>query len=251
MLQLKDVSLTLGKGTPLERCLFNDFSFDVKPGEFVVVIGGNGTGKSTLMNIISGYQTIDQGSVIIDNVDVSHYHQSKRACLISHVMQDPKIGTMPSMTIEENMSFALKRGLSRGFSLHNTAKRRDMFREALERLGMNLENRLNDFVGSLSGGQRQGLALVMSTLGKSKILLLDEITAALDPRSATNVMQLAFEYIKERQMTSIMITHNMNHALQFGDRTLLMKDGLIIKSLSALEKETLCVVDLLKIYGEV
>lgn len=249
MLRLENVHVTIGKGTPLERKLFQDFSLHIHPDEFVVIIGGNGAGKSTLMNVISGYQPIDAGKIFLHDVDITKRSHDRRALCISHVMQDPKVGTMPLMTIEENLSFAFMRGQKRRFALHNTAKRRALFKDALAALQMGLEDRLHDFVGSLSGGQRQGVALIMATLAPSKILLLDEITAALDPKAAESVMQLASHIVEYEQRTAIMITHNMAHALAFGGRVVVMKNGQIIKTLTTAEKRKLSVSDLLQVCG--
>lgn len=244
MLSLQNIKLTLGANTPLERKLFQDFNLDINQGEFVVIVGGNGAGKSTLMNIISGYLPVDEGQILIDKKDVTLRKHHERSSLIAHVMQDPKVGTMENMTLEENLSFALLRGQKRKLGLHNTKARAALFKTALAPLGMNLEDRLNDYVGSLSGGQRQGLALVMAMLTSSRILLLDEITAALDPKASETVMKLAAQFIAQDNLTSIMITHNLQHALSYGSRLIVLKDGAILRQISAEEKASLTLNDL-------
>ena len=191
MLNLQNISVTLGRGTKLERSIFNNLNLSVANGEFVAIIGGNGAGKSTLFNVISGYVASDRGSAIIDNDDVTKVAQIDRAHLIAKVMQDPRIGTIENMTIEENMSFAYMRDKKRGFRLHNSLERRKLFQAKLKMLDMGLENKLDELVGNLSGGQRQALSIIMAIIADFKILLLDEITAALDPKTAETVMKLA------------------------------------------------------------
>ncbi|GGZ77930.1 ABC transporter ATP-binding protein [Ignatzschineria indica] len=244
MLKLEGIKLVVGKGTQLERTILEDLSLEVKKGEFVVIIGGNGAGKSTVFNTISGFMKPEKGKILIDGVDVTKSSQQERAKWVSIVMQDPRVGTMENMTILENMAFSYKRGGRRGFSLFNNRERRHFFQEKLALLDMNLENRLNETVTNLSGGQRQALSLVMSIVAESKILLLDEITAALDPKIAENVMALADKLVRDQSLTCVMITHNMEHAIRYGDRTILLKDGKFRKEYSRAEKENLTVFDL-------
>lgn len=244
MLKLEDIKLVVGKGTQLERTILEDLSLEVGKGEFVVIIGGNGAGKSTVFNTISGFMKPEKGKIFIDGIDVTKSSQQERAKLVSIVMQDPRVGTMENMTILENMAFSFKRGKHRGFSLFNNAGRRELFKEKLSLLNMNLENRLNEMVTNLSGGQRQALSLVMSIMAESKILLLDEITAALDPKIAENVMALADKLVREEHLTCVMITHNMEHAIRYGDRTILLKDGQFRRQYSKAEKANLTVFDL-------
>ena len=229
MLALQNINLTLGKSTKLERLILQNLNLIIQTGEFVVIIGSNGTGKSTMFNIISGSITPDSGNILLDNNDITKMHQHQRSSMISKVMQDPKAGTMPNMTIFENMAFTYMRGKYRGFIPYNTDQRRQLFKEKLSFLNMNLENRLDELVGNLSGGERQALSLIMAIIADSKVLLLDEITAALDPKTAENVMKIATKIIKEEKRTTIMITHNMSHAIHYGDRTLQLADGKIIK----------------------
>lgn len=249
MLKLENISLILGKKSQLERQLFQDLSFSIHTGEFVVLIGDNGAGKSTLFDLIGGYMKPDRGSIFIDHEDVTFTAQHDRAIDVSKVMQDPKVGTMEQMTIEENMSFAYLRGQKRGLTPHQNKARRQLFADKLALLGMGLENRLDDFVGNLSGGQRQALSLIMAIVAKSKILLLDEITAALDPKIADNVMKIAAHVIAEEKLTTMMVTHNMHHALQYGERTLLLSQGKIIKEFSRREKDSLMPQELIAEFG--
>lgn len=244
MLRLEDIKLVVGKGTQLERTILEDLSLEVKKGEFLVIIGGNGAGKSTVFNTISGFLKPEKGRIFIDGIDVTKTSQQERAKLVSIVMQDPRMGTMENMTILENMAFSYKRGQARGFSLFNNAARRAFFKEKIALLNMNLENRLNEMVTNLSGGQRQALSLVMSVVAESKILLLDEITAALDPKIAENVMALADKLVQEQKLTCVMITHNMEHAIRYGDRTIVLKDGQFKREYTKAEKANLTVFDL-------
>ncbi len=239
MIKLDSINLTLGKGTTLERHVLKDLSIHIADGEFVVLIGGNGAGKSTLFSLISGYRLPDNGAIWIDDQNVTKMPQHKRAAFVSEVMQDPKIGTMAHMTIEENLSFAFMRGRRRGLTLHDCARRRSFFREKLARLDMRLENRMHELVGNLSGGQRQALALIMAIVGGSKILMLDEITAALDPKTAANVMRIAADVIREEGRTTLMITHNMADAIHYGTRTILLTNGQIGKCYNRDEKAQL------------
>ncbi len=244
MLKLEGIKLVVGKGTQLERTILEDLSLEVQKGEFLVIIGGNGAGKSTVFNTISGFMKPEAGRIIIDGVDVTKTSQKERAKMVSIVMQDPRMGTMENMTILENMAFSFKRGQVRGFKLFNNDKRRKLFKEKLSLLEMGLENRMSEMVSNLSGGQRQALSLVMSIIAESKILLLDEITAALDPKIASHVMALADKLVREQNLTCVMITHNMEHAICYGDRTIVLKDGKFRKEYQKAEKAQLTVLDL-------
>ncbi len=237
MLDLQNINVTFAKGGKLERKILSNLNLKLNNGEFVVVIGENGAGKSTIFNIISGFLKQDSGKVIIDAKDVTLV--SKRAKLVSKVMQDPRIGTMENMTILENMAFAFKRGSMRDFLPFSNMATRELFKEKLFMLNMGLENRLDEVVANLSGGQRQALSLIMAILADSKILLLDEITAALDPKIAENVMKIAARIIKEEKRTCIMITHNMQQAIEYGDRLLVLKDGGFVKNFSGASKRNL------------
>ncbi len=229
MLNLENIEVTLGKNTKLERKVLSKLNLSVKEGEFTVVIGGNGAGKSTMFNVISGFIKADSGKISISGQDITATSQIYRAKLVSKVMQDPKIGTIEKMTILENMAFALKRGQKRGLALFADKYRIERFKEKLRILNIGLENRLYDLVSNLSGGQRQALSIVMAMLQESNILLLDEITAALDPASSEAVMELTNRVVRGQKLTCIMITHNMSHAIKYGDRLLLLKNGAFIK----------------------
>lgn len=232
MLKLENIDITLGKDTKLERKILNNLNLNVKEGEFIVVIGGNGAGKSSLFNVISGFITPDFGKIFIMQQDVTSTSQLQRAKLISKVMQDPKAGTMENMTISENMAFALKRGQNRGLKLFTNGERTSLFKEKLSMGNIGLEHCLDEMVSNLSGGQRQILSIIMAMLQDSKILLLDEITAALDPASSEVIMQLTNQIVRRQKLTCIMITHNMNHAIQYADKILLLKNGIFIKEYS-------------------
>lgn len=244
MLTLESIDVTLAKNTLLERKILAQLNLKVAAGEFVVVIGGNGAGKSTLFNLISGFTEPDYGKIIIDGQNVSSWSQRARSGLISKVMQDPKIGTMEKMTIFENMAFAFKRGQHRGLTLFSTRSRVTLFKEKLRLLNAGLENRLDDLVSNLSGGQRQSLSVVMALLQESKILLLDEITAALDPSSTDAIMELTNRIIRKQNLSCIMITHDMAHALKYGDRLLLLQNGAFIKEYSQERKSKMSIAEL-------
>lgn len=239
MLALENIDVTLGKGTNLERVILKNLGLSVSSGDFITIIGRNGAGKSTLFRVISGDLNPDKGKVIIDKKDVTSLSRVKRSAFIAKVFQDPKQGTIDNMTIFENMAFALKRGLTRPLLPFNRKHRKEIFQEKLSLLKMGLEKRLNDLVSNLSGGQRQGLSLIMAILQGSSLLLLDEITAALDPKTADNVMKLTNDIVHTENRTTIMITHNMQHALTYGNRTLLLRNGHFMNEVSASEKKLL------------
>ncbi|MFN7038268.1 MAG: ABC transporter ATP-binding protein [Alphaproteobacteria bacterium] len=247
MLILENIDLTLNKNSKLEYPIFKNLNLKVEKGEFIIIIGGNGAGKSTLLNIISGNLRPDSGKIKLDNRDYTGASQSLRTNFITKVMQDPKIGTIENMTIQENMALALKHGEKRGFSLAINSMRIELFKQKLSLLNLGLENRLNELVSNLSGGQRQALSLIMAIIINPKILLLDEITAALDPKATENIMELANKIVREESCTCIMITHNMKHAIKYGDRMLILKDGQLLKEYSNLEKERL---DIAYLYSE-
>lgn len=228
MLSLKNIQLKLNPGTPLERDLFKDLSINVEQGELVVILGGNGAGKSTLFNVITGFQNIDAGSIRVDDQDLSSLSIRERSQRIAYVMQDPSIGTMKDLTILENMNFAYLRGKRRSPFRTCKRKRIEIFKHALSVLGLGLENRLMDNVSALSGGQRQCLSLVMSTLQPSKVFLLDEITAALDPFMAEQVMKTAKDIVRKTQQATLMITHHLKHAIKYGDKIYLLKGGKLV-----------------------
>lgn len=248
MINLSNISVIFGKGTPLQNQVLHQLNLKMNIGEFVTIIGGNGAGKSTLMNLLSGEIAIDTGSIVLDGTDVTHWPTYKRAKLISRVFQDPLLGSYADLTIEENLSLAWSRGKKRTFKMALPRFNREYFRERLADIGIGLENRLSDKIGLLSGGQRQAISLVMATLQPSKILLLDEHTAALDPKMERLILELTARLIKEKQLTALMITHCMAQALEFGTRTLVMHQGRIVRDLKEAERNTLEANDLMSFF---
>ncbi|HIW35754.1 MAG TPA: ABC transporter ATP-binding protein [Candidatus Treponema faecavium] len=246
MLKVRNVSKTFNPGTITERRAVVDVTLELDEGDFVTVIGGNGAGKSTLLNLIAGVFPIDGGSITLAGQDISDWKEHQRAKLLGRVFQDPMMGTASSMMIEENLAFALRRGKRRGLGWGIHPKERSMFRESLETLGLGLENRLSAKVGLLSGGQRQALTLLMATLQRPKLLLLDEHTAALDPKTARKVLELTEEIIGREHLTAFMVTHNMRDAIHYGNRLIMMMDGHIIYDVRGEEKKNLQVSDLLQ-----
>lgn len=246
MLKLEHISITFNEGTPDEKRALRNINLELKKGEFVTVIGGNGAGKSTLMNIISGNLISDVGNISIDGNRVDYLPEFKRSQFIGRVFQDPMAGTAPSMTIEENLAIAYARNKSRKLRLGVTNKRREMFREYLKTLNLGLENRLNAKVGLLSGGERQALSLLMATFTEPSILLLDEHTAALDPARAELITELTSEIVEKFNLTTLMVTHNMQQALDMGDRLIMMDAGQIIFDVSGEEKTKLTIENLLE-----
>lgn len=223
----------------------------VEKGEFVTLIGSNGAGKSTLLNLIAGRYLPDEGRLVLDGTDVTRWSEHRRAAYIGRVFQDPLQGTAASMTVEENLSIAERRGRRRTFARGVTRDGRARYRELLAPLGLGLENRLQSEVGLLSGGQRQSLALVMATMTKPSLLLLDEHTAALDPKTAQQVLELTARIVAEHQLTTLMVTHNLEHALRLGDRTIMMHEGRIVLDLSGPERAKMTVQDLLQEFSRV
>ncbi len=231
MIRINKISVIFGRGTPLEHSVFQDFTLQIQTGEFVTVIGGNGAGKSTLMNVISGDVRVERGQIWLDEKEVTTLRPHERSALISRVFQDPLLGSFSDLTIEENLSLAYSRGETRNLRPALNKKLRDKYRTILAEIGINLENRLQDKMGLLSGGQRQAVSLLMATLQPAKILLLDEHTAALDPKMEQVVLELTQKLILEHQLTVLMITHSMNQALAYGNRTLVMHQGQVVKDL--------------------
>lgn len=248
MIELNNICVTFNKGTALEHPALKGLSLKIKEGEFVTLIGGNGAGKSTLMKVLSGETSPDSGSILIDNQDVTKLIVSKRAGLVSHVFQDPMKGSCADLTIEENLALANRRGRSRGLKLAINKELREEFRDLIANLGIGLEDRLGDPMGSLSGGQRQAVSLLMATLQPSKILLLDEHTAALDPKMAKKVLELTVKIVGDQKLTAIMITHSMTQALEYGTRTILMKEGGIEKDMKGKTREAMQPEDLLTMF---
>lgn len=245
MLEINGIKKTFYPGSVNEKTALNGLSINLKEGEFVTVIGGNGAGKSTLLNAIAGAWLVDEGSISIDGVNVTRLPEYKRAKYLGRVFQDPMTGTAATMQIEENLALAARRGESRSLRKGITKKERELYKERLGILGLGLEERLTAKVGLLSGGQRQALTLLMATLKKPKALLLDEHTAALDPKTAEKVLEVTDKIIKKDNLTTIMITHNMKDAIAHGNRLIMMHEGKIIYDVSGEEKKNLKVADLL------
>ncbi|GAA1533145.1 MULTISPECIES: ABC transporter ATP-binding protein [Brevibacterium] len=245
MLKIDTISKTFFPGTVNERKALQTLSLELEESDFVTVIGSNGAGKSTLLNTISGRLPVDSGSITIDGAEVARMPEYKRAKYLGRVFQDPMAGTAPDLTIEQNLSLALKRGKPRGLGRGTTSARRDLFREELATLELGLENRLKTKVGLLSGGQRQALSLLMAGFTQPRILLLDEHTAALDPQRAALVTDLTQKIVSNDGLTTLMVTHNMEQAIALGNRLIMMHEGEIIYQASAEEKKTLTVKTLL------
>ena len=249
MLEIKNVHKTFNKGTINEKKALNGVNLHLDPGDFVTIIGGNGAGKSTTLNMVAGVYPIDQGTIILDGKDISDLPEYKRAYMLGRVFQDPMMGTAAGMQIEENMAMANRRGKKRGLSWGITKKEKEMFKEKLQMLDLGLEDRMTSKVGLLSGGQRQALTLLMATLQKPKLLLLDEHTAALDPATAKRVMEITKRIVSENNITTMMITHNLNQSLNTGSRTIMLDSGEIILDLSGKERENMTIDDMIKMYS--
>lgn len=245
MLEIRNIYKTFNAGTQNEKRALNGVNLTLNDGDFVTVIGGNGAGKSTTLNAIAGVWPVDSGSILIDGTDITKLSEHKRAKYLGRVFQDPMTGTAATMSILENMAIAARRGKTRGLKWGVTKEEKEQYREILKKIDLGLEDRLTSKVGLLSGGQRQALTLLMATLEKPKLLLLDEHTAALDPKTAKKVLQLTEEIISENKLTAIMITHNMKDAIQYGNRLVMMNDGKVIYDVSGEEKKQLHVSDLL------
>ena len=246
MLEIQNVSKTFNAGTVNEKTALNGLNLKLNEGDFVTVIGGNGAGKSTMLNAVAGVWPVDCGKIIIDGVDVTRLSEHQRAAYIGRVFQDPMTGTAATMQIEENLALAARRGQRRGLSWGVTKEEKEQYRELLGGLGLGLESRLTTKVSTLSGGQRQALTLLMATLKRPKLLLLDEHTAALDPKTAAKVMELTDRIVRDGQLTTLMITHNMRDAIQYGNRLIMLHDGHVILDIAGEEKKKLTVPDLLE-----
>ena len=245
MLELYQVCKTFNPGTVNEKVALNHLSLTLEEGDFVTVIGGNGAGKSTMLNAISGVWPVDEGVIRIDGVDVTELPEHRRAVYLGRVFQDPMVGTAGSMTIEENLALAARRGERRTLRWGIRKHEREQFRELLKPLGLGLEDRLTAKVGLLSGGQRQALTLLMASLKKPKVLLLDEHTAALDPKTAAKVLELSDQVVEEHKLTTLMVTHNMKDAIAHGNRLIMLDAGRVILDIRGEEKKKLTVPDLL------
>ena len=245
MLELNNVSKTFNPGTINAKTALRGLNLKLNDGDFVTVIGGNGAGKSTMLNAIAGVFDIDGGSIVIDGEDITRRSEHKRAAFIGRVFQDPMMGTAPTMTIEENLALAARRGSRRTLAWGIRKAERSEFRDRLASLGLGLEDRMTTRAGLLSGGQRQALTLLMASLVKPKLLLLDEHTAALDPATAARVLELSDEIVSEHRLTTLMVTHNMRDAIEHGNRLIMMNEGRIVLDIAGEEKKRLTVDSLL------
>lgn len=251
MLELENVTKVFNRGSIDEKVALQGINLKVSKGDFITIIGSNGAGKTTLLNSITGSVLVDDGNVIIDGLDVTHLSEFMRGKFIGRVFQNPLMGTASEMTVEENLSMALLRGKSRGLRKGVTENHRRTYKPILQTLGLGLEDRLSDRVGLLSGGQRQSLAILMATLALPKLLLLDEHTASLDPKTAAVVMDLTERVVKEDALTTLMVTHNMEQAIRHGDRLIMMHEGRIILDVSGEEKSRLTIPEVVERFGVV
>ncbi|MBQ9601119.1 MAG: ABC transporter ATP-binding protein [Neisseriaceae bacterium] len=248
MMKADNLKLTFNHGTPIENPVLRGMSLHIKDGEFVTVIGSNGAGKSTFLNAISGDVLVDSGSIHIDNTDVTRRPAHKRASFVARVFQDPMAGTCANLSIEENMALAFKRGQKRSLKNALDKNTRELFREKLAILKLGLENRLTDKMGLLSGGQRQAVSLLMASLQPSKIILLDEHTAALDPKTAEFVLELTDKIITENKLTAMMVTHSMQQALNHGTRTVMLHQGQVVLDVAGEDRKGMTVQHLLEMF---
>ena len=251
MLEIKNVYKTFNAGTVNEKVALKGLDLTLEDGDFVTVIGGNGAGKSTMLNAVAGVWPIDMGKILIDGQDVTRLSEHQRAKYIGRVFQDPMMGTAATMGIEENLALAARRGVARSLRAGITKKEREEYHELLKTLDLGLEDRMTSKVGLLSGGQRQAVTLLMATLKKTKLLLLDEHTAALDPKTAAKVLALSEKIVQENHLTTLMITHNMKDAIKYGNRLIMMYEGRVIYDVRGEEKANLQVSDLLQRFEQV
>lgn len=248
MLVIDNVTKIFNRGTVNEKVALDGLSLTIKEGDFITVIGGNGAGKSTMMNAITGVFKVDEGSITLDGMDIGHLPEHRRAKFFGRVFQDPMMGTAAGMQIDENMALALRKGQPRGLSWGVSQKERDEYKTLLAELGLGLEDRLSSKVGLLSGGQRQAITLLMATLKAPKVLLLDEHTAALDPKTAAKVLEITDRIVNESKLTTLMITHNMRDAIEHGNRLIMLHAGRVIIDVSGEEKQKLTVEALLDMF---
>lgn len=251
MLKLENICKYYNPGTINEMCLFENYNLKVEQGEFVSIVGSNGSGKTSMLNIICGSIPVDSGKIYIDQQEVTRMPEFRRAQVIGRVYQNPALGTCPDMTILENMSLADTKGKSFNLRRGTDKDRIDYYRELLAGLGLGLENKLSVRVGALSGGQRQAIALLMSTMTPIDFLILDEHTAALDPKTADTIMELTDRIVREKQLTTLMVTHNLRYAVEYGNRLIMMHQGENVMDLGAEEKQNLKVEDILQKFNEI
>ncbi len=251
MLELKHINKYYNAGTVNEMCLFDDFSLTVKDHQFVSVVGSNGSGKTSMLNLICGSIPLDDGRILISGQDITRMPEYKRQRRIGRVYQNPAMGTCPSMTILENMSLADNKGKAFNLRKGTNRQRIDYYRESLRTLGLGLEDKMHVKVGVLSGGQRQAMALLMSTMTPIEFLILDEHTAALDPKTAETIMELTDKVVREKNLTTIMVTHNLRYAVEYGDRLLMMHQGNVVIDREGAEKQAMDIDDILKKFNEI
>ena len=251
MLELREIYKYYNPGTVNEMCLFNNFNFKVEDGEFVAVVGSNGSGKTSMLNIICGSIPIDEGAVLINGTNITNMPEYRRMNKIGRVFQNPSMGTCPSMTILENMAMAENKGKAYNLGKGVNKKREDAYRELLRPLNLGLEDKLHVKVGALSGGQRQAMSLLMSTMTPLDFLILDEHTAALDPKTAEINMRLTDQIVREKNLTSIMVTHNLRYAIEYGTRIVMMHQGKVILDKKGEEKKNMNVDDVLDLFNEI
>lgn len=251
MLELKHINQYYNAGTVNEMCLFEDFNLTIRDHQFVSVVGSNGSGKTSMLNIICGSIPLDSGTIRVGGQDITKMPEYRRQRRIGRVYQNPAMGTCPSMTILENMSLADNKGKSFNLRPGTNKQRLEAYRESLRSLGLGLEDKMDVKVGVLSGGQRQAMALLMSTMTPIEFLILDEHTAALDPKTAETIMELTDQIVREKQLTTIMVTHNLRYAVEYGDRLLMMHQGHAMIDKEGLEKQSLCIEDILERFNEI